>query len=378
MRKHFLSILLCAALTFSLGACGNSNTDDKHKENGKEASQPSIINLVDYKDFSSILTGEYAVTDAKVESYFNNVIFSAGLGLKEVKDRDVVKAGDIVLTDYTGYLNGTAFSGGSTIAADGTSNPAWIDVTNNCGIDTETGELSGYFIDGFTDGLVGAKVGQKTSSEVTFPENYGNTELAGKLTTFEFNVKGIYEKVTTETITDAMVAETFAKRFEVSTVSEFMKVVEAELAYNLIMNYVIENSTFDIPEDYLNLRLEEYQNLFTELYCGSYDLETYLAYYYGTTLDAMKAQWASSLQTQIKAELVFEAIVEDAELKVDKKGLEEYVATIKSTIGTTGGNDFFSKDENVYKALGAGNVKIGKAYYLNQEAVREYVIENYK
>lgn len=378
MRKHFLSILLCAALTFSLGACGNSNTDDKQKENGKEASQPSIINLVDYKDFSSILTGEYAVTDAKVESYFNNLIFSAGLGLKEVKDRDVVKAGDIVLTDYTGYLNGTAFSGGSTIAADGTSDPAWIDVTNNCGIDTETGELSGYFIDGFTDGLVGAKVGQKTSSEVTFPENYGNTDLAGKLTTFEFNVKGIYEKVTTETITDAMVAETFAKRFEVSTVAEFMQVVEAELAYNLIMNYVIENSTFDIPEDYLNLRLEEYQNLFTELYCGSYDLETYLAYYYGTTLDKMKVQWASSLQTQIKAELVFEAIVKDAGLKVDKKGLAEYVATIMSTVGTAGGNDFFSKEDNVYKALGAGNVKIGKAYYLNQEAVREYVIENYK
>lgn len=369
MKKRFLAILLCASMAFSLGACGDSNTKVK---------QPSITKLAEYKDFSAILKGDYEVTDEKVKAYFNDVIFSAGIGLKEVKDRDTVQVGDIVLTDYTGYLNGTAFEGGSTVANDGTSDPAWIDVVNNCGIDIETGENTGYFIDGFTNGLLGAKVGQKTSSDVTFPENYGNADLAGKETTFEFNVKAIYEKVTPETITDAMIKDTFEKSYKVSTVEDFMKIMKKELAYNLLMNYVIQNSTFDIPEDYLNLRLEEYQNFFTELYCGSYDLETYLAYYYGATLEQMKQQWTSSLQTQIKAELVFEAIVKDAKLEVDEKGLEEYVTSVMATVGATEGNDYFSKEENVYKALGTGNVKVGKAYYLNQEAVHDYVIENYQ
>ncbi len=368
MKKRLLAVLLCAVMALSLGACGDSNTDDTQKSNVK---QPSIAKLADYKDFAAILTGDYEVTDEKVRTYFSNVVYSAGIGIMEVTDRDTVQAGDIVKTDYTGYLNGTAFSGGA-------ATDQWIDVTNNCGIDASTGEASGYFIDGFTTGLVGAKIGQKTSSEVTFPADYGNADLAGQLTTFEFNVKAIYTEVTPETITDAMVAEAFSKSYGVSTVAEFMQVMKSELAYNLIINNVIENSTFDIPEEYLNLRLEEYQNLFTELYCGGMELETFLAQYYGTTLDAMKAQWASSLQSQIKAELVFKEIVKDAGLKVDEKAMKEYVTTVMQTAGSAQGNAFFAIEDNVYKMLGVGNVECGKAYYLNQNAVRDYVTENYK
>ena len=378
MKKRFLAVLLCAVMALSFGACGDSNADDTQKDSGKEVKQPTITKLADYKDFSAILKGDYEVTDEKVKAYFNNVVYSAGIGLMEVKDRDTVQAGDIVKTDYTGYLNGTAFSGGSTIASDGTSDPAWIDVSNNCGIDASSGEASGYFIDGFSDGLIGAKIGQKTSSNVTFPENYSNTDLAGKETTFEFTVHAIYVEVTPENITDAMVAENFSKSYEVSTVADFMQIMKEELAYNLIINYLIENSTFEISEDYLNLRLEEYQNLFTELYCGTIDLETYLAYYYGTTLDTMKAQWASSLQSQIKAELIFAAIVKDAGLKVDEKELTDYVATVMATAGSENGNKFFAKEENIYKMLGVGNVEVGKEYFLNQNATRDYVIENYQ
>lgn len=371
MKKRLLAVLLCAVMALSLGACGDSDKDDTQKDSNKDVKQPSITELAEYKDFATILTGDYEVTDAKVAAYFSNVVYSAGIGVMEVKDRDTVQKGDIVKTDYTGYLNGVAFDGGA-------ATDQWIDVANNCGIDTSTGSSSGSFIDGFTDGLVGAKIGEKTSSNVTFPDTYGNTDLAGKETTFEFNVKAIYTEVTPETITDAMVAETFAKSYEVSTVAEFMQVMKKELAYNLLMNYVIEKSTFDIPEEYLNLRLEEYQKLFTELYCTQMDIETYLKYYYGTTLDAIKVQWASALQSQIKAELVFEAIVKDAGLNTDEQELKDYVSTIISTAGTLEGNDFFAKEENIYKMLGVGNTDAGKGYFLNQEAVRDYVIENYQ
>lgn len=369
MKKRFLAVLLCAVMALSLGACGDSNKDDTNKNNNVK--QPSITKLAEYKDFATILTGEYEVTDAKVKTYFSNVVYSAGIGVMKVTDRDTVQAGDIVKTDYTGYLNGTAFAGG-------TATDQWIDVTNNCGIDVSTGEGTSGYIDGFTNGLVGAKIGQKTSSEVTFPENYGNADLAGQLTTFEFNVKEIYVEVTPETITDAMVAQNFSESYGVSNVADFMQIMKEELAYNLIINSVIENSTFEIPEEYLNLRLEEYQNLFTELYCGGMDLETFLAQYYGTTLATIKVQWASSLQSQIKAELVFEAIVKDAGLKVDEAALKEYVSKVMTTAGSANGNAFFAIEDNIYKMLGVGNVTCGKAYYLNQEAVRDYVVENYQ
>ena len=106
--------------------------------------------------------------------FFKDVLYNAGIGLVEVTDRNVVQAGDIVKTDYTGYLDGKAFSGGSTISANGTSNPAWIDVTNNCGIDNATGDATGYFIDGFSAGLIGAKIGEPKRADVTFPDKYSN------------------------------------------------------------------------------------------------------------------------------------------------------------------------------------------------------------
>lgn len=370
MKKRLLAVLLCAVMALSFGACSNGNTNDTQKDNDKEVKQPSITELADYKDFSTVLTGTYELTDAKLESYFTNVVYTAGIALVEVKDRTVVQEGDIVKTDYKGLLNGEAFSGG-------TASDQWIDVKNNCGVNTSTGQATGGFIDGFSAGLVGAKVGETKSHNVKFPDNYGNEDLKGKETTFEFTVKAIYTELTPETMTDAMVVEHFKESYDVSTVAEFMTLIKKELAYNLVINYVIEKSTFDIPEEYIDVRLEEYQNLFTELYCTQMDLESTLAYYYGTTLDKIKVEWASALQSQIKAELVFEAIAKDAGLQMDENGLKEYVQTIISA-GESGGNSFYTKEENIYKMLGVGNVEAGKLYYLNQAAVRDYIMENYK
>ena len=365
MKKRLLAVLLCVMMAFSVVACGDSNADDK------KAGQPSITKLGDYKDFEKILTGDYAVTDAKVKDYFSNTVYSAGIGLIKVTDRDTVQAGDIVKTDYTGYLNGEAFTGG-------TAKDQWIDVSNNCGVDTSSGQATSSFIDGFTKGLVGAKIGQKTSSDVTFPANYGNADLAGKLTTFEFNVKEIYVELTPETITDAMVTEKFKESDGVTTVAEFMQLMKEELVYNLVINSVINNSTFDIPQDYVNLRLDEYQSIFEELYCGNMDIETFLTQYYGMTLETMRSQWKPALEDQIKAELVFKAIVKAENLKTDEKALADYVASVKSSSSTSNGNPFFTKEENIYKMLGVGNEEAGKAYFLNQNTVKEYVMENYQ
>ena len=364
MKKRLLAVLLCVIMALPMAACGDSDAENK-------VGEPSITKLAEYKDFAAILTGDYEVTDEKVQAYFSDAVSNAGIGLVEVTDRDTVQAGDIVKTDYTGYLNGEAFTGG-------TATDQWIDVSNNCGVNSSSGEATNSFIDGFTNGLLGAKVGQKTSSDVTFPEDYSTADLAGKLTTFEFNVKAIYTAVTPDNITDEMVAANFQDDYEVTTVAEFMQLMKTEVAYNLVINSVIENSTFDIPEDYLELRLDEYQKIFEELYCQTMDIETYLSTYYGMTLEETREQWEPALENQIKAELVFEAIVKDEKLKTDKDALSEYVDAVIASASTSTGNTFFTEEENIYKMLGVGNAEVGKAYFLNQDAVRDYVMENYQ
>ena len=235
MKKRFLAVLLCAVMALSLGACGDSGTGDTNKNE----KQPSISKLADYKGIAAIFE---KVAKENEEAYFTQLVYGAGIGIVEVKDRDVVQKGDIVLTDYTGYVDGKPFKGGSTLKDD-KSNPQYIDVDNNSGFNNLTGASSGGFIDKFTDGLIGAKKNEDASSKVTFPKGYGDTtledgdddskndvkvSLSEKEVTFVFNVKGIYQKTTPENLTDALVEEKFSKEYGVKTVAEFMEILNHE------------------------------------------------------------------------------------------------------------------------------------------------------
>lgn len=372
MKKRLLAILLCAAMACSVCACGDSgkdnteNTGSTENSQTKEVSQPAIETLADYSDLSVVLSGDYEITDEIVNVYFSDVLYGAGVGIVQVTDRDTVQAGDIVKTDYTGYLDGEAFQGGA-------ATDQWIDVTNNCGIDITTGYSSGGYIDGFTEGLVGAKIGETTSSEVTFPENYGNTDLAGQLTTFEFTVHEIYTEVTPENITDDFVAENLSKTYEVNTVSEFMDFLKKELAYNYTINYVANNSTFDISEEYLYSRLKDYQNYFEETYCQGMNLSDVLETYYGYTLDEAQVEWLEIVQNQVKTEVVFAAMLEKDGLTVDEEGHETFIQRIIDINGT-----YFPDADSIYKYSGLGNADAGESYMKNQTAVREHFLANYE
>lgn len=372
MKKRLLAILLCAAVALSVCACGDSgqnnteNTENTENSQSKEVSEPSVESLADYSDLSVVLSGDYEITEDILKIYFSNILYDAGVGVIQVTDRDTVQAGDIVKTDYTGYLNGEAFDGGA-------ATDQWIDVSNNCGIDTTTGTSSGAYIDGFSEGLVGAKIGETTSSEVTFPENYSNTDLAGQLTTFEFTVHEIYTEVTPENITDEFVAENLSTVYEVNTVAAFMDFLEKELAYNYTINYLIENSTFDISEEYLYSRLEDYQTYFQEMYCQGMELSEFLEVYYGYTIDEAQVEWLEIIHNQVKAELVFAAMVENDNVTLDEEGHEAYIQKIITANGT-----YFPDADSIHKYAGAGNAAAGEAYMKNQTAVRENFLANYE
>lgn len=85
-----------------------------------------------------------------------------------------VEDGDTVNIDYTGYVDGEAFEGGTDQGASLTIG-------------------SGTFIDDFEEQLIGHSVGEEVEVNVTFPENY-HEELKGKDATFMVTINGIYEE----------------------------------------------------------------------------------------------------------------------------------------------------------------------------------------
>src|SRR3546814_10203340 len=66
---------------------------------------------------------------------------------------------------------------------------------------------AGRFIPGFEEQLIGADAGAKLDIKVTFPEDYGAADLAGKDAVFATEVKEIHEKVATS------IDDEFAKSF---------------------------------------------------------------------------------------------------------------------------------------------------------------------
>ena len=88
----------------------------------------------------------------------------------------VVADGDTVNIDYTGYVDGVAFDGGST---------------NGAGTSLVIG--SGSYIDDFEEQLVGHNVGDSVEVNVTFPDDYNNVEMQGKEATFDVTINGIYQ-----------------------------------------------------------------------------------------------------------------------------------------------------------------------------------------
>ena len=106
--------------------------------------------------------------------------------LEEVTDRDTVEIGDIVNIDYIGKVEGNAFEGGTA-----------------SGCDLEIG--SEQFMEGFEESLIGAQKASTIVIVCQFPNEYFDTELAGKEAEFEVTVNKIQKYVTPE-FTDETVA----------------------------------------------------------------------------------------------------------------------------------------------------------------------------
>lgn len=323
-----------------------------------------VTKLADYSGVAITVSNDYEINDTAKQTYLTNVLQSYGAdAYKQVTDRDTVADGDYVKVDYTGYKDGTAFDGGS-------ATDVLLDVTNN----SQVGGSS--FIDGFTKPLIGAKVGDKVKGDVTFPEDYGKDDLNGQTVTFEYTVKGIYsaDPVALADMTDEQVNTVFGKA-GVTTNAQLSTQIEKDLnkqlysaEVNKVKSYMIENSTVEIPDEYLQARLNEYIASFTkENVKDGQKLEDYLKTY-NMTVDQATEKWKENLTDQIKTEFIFGLIAEKENIKMDDDTFNSYVDYIVSA-----SNGQFSKASEVYKYFGSGHKDEGKTYLKNQYLVNKAI-----
>ncbi|TAL60228.1 MAG: trigger factor [Legionella sp.] len=101
-----------------------------------------------------------------------------------------VKKNNKVLIDFEGYLNDELFEGGSAK-----------------GHELIIG--SGSMIPGFEEGIIGGKIDKPFDIKVTFPDDYGHKDLAGKEATFKITIHKVMEGKLAD------LDEEFAKKFNI-------------------------------------------------------------------------------------------------------------------------------------------------------------------
>jgi trigger factor len=209
---------------------------DKIEVTVKIAMRP-VIEMGDY----AALVKEFdkpAVSDADIEERIKGLA-EAQAPLVEVEKNRKMVSGDTAVIDFEGSVDGVLFEGGTA-----------KDFALRLG--------SGQFIPGFEEQVIGMKRDEEKVVKVTFPENYGGKELAGKDAEFKVKVNAIKTKEAV-TIDDELAKKMLPGEEDASleTLKALVKtqIENEELSklYNdelkpALLELFVESFKFDLPE----------------------------------------------------------------------------------------------------------------------------------
>ncbi|MBE5921736.1 MAG: hypothetical protein E7269_03165 [Lachnospiraceae bacterium] len=235
-------------------------------------------------------------------------------GKSEKLEEGTVQEGDTVNIDYVGTIAEGVFEGGSAEAAS-----------------LEIG--SGTFIDGFEDGLVGAKVGDVVTLNLNFGPNYNRTttvegseqeiSLLNKDVTFEVTINYITRTKLPE-YNDQFVVEYYGD-YDLKTTTEFEEYLGQMLRYNLILNEVwadfVEECTVN---SYNQAEVDELVTQIVEYYTSLYEqqgvaIEDYLEYM-GMTMEEFKEQNVRpAAEDTIKEKMITKQIAKEQGIEVTEE-----------------------------------------------------------
>lgn len=222
--------------------------------------------------------------------------------LAPVPDGRAAQLGDHVVVDYDGTVDGEAFPGG-----------AGRDLTVELG--------SGKLIPGFEDHVVGHVAGDTFTFEITFPADYGATELAGKDAEFSLTVKDVKEMQLPD-VDDDLAAEA-----GFDTLDELRDDLRTRLAAAAaraadehfrrdVLNALADAADVDVPEAMVDAQVD------SDFHRLTHQLEergvTFAAYAQATGQDEarFKAEMRDPARTTLRQELAMLAVAERAGLEV--------------------------------------------------------------
>ena len=230
-----------------------------------------------------------------------------------ISSEQPAKNGDTLTINFVGFVDGIPFEGG-----------AGRDYSLTLGTHT--------FIDTFEDQLVGHSVGDDVEVKVTFPTEYGHTELAGKAAVFQVEVLDIktkeYPEVNDEFAQDVSEFETLAEyRQSLSDKIKEEKKQQAEMIKQKnVMTQLTGKAVMDVPEVMYKAQTEEMlQDFMFRLRMQGIAPEQYFEYTQ-TTPESMKKDYEKSAKEIVDGRLALEAVAAKEALSVSEEDFQSHIA----------------------------------------------------
>ena len=387
MRKSYLAAALMLTMALTFTACG------KPGDNGGEAVTTGNTSGVNYseqlqKDFETykqyVNLGEYKgvevevdrsaldVTQDQVTAYIDNIRSSKGENTEVTTG--TTKLGDKIKLDYSGTLNGVAFSGGTA-----------TDVEYTIG--------SGRFIEDLDKGLAGLEVGREYDIPCHFDDSYSNSDLAGKDVNFNVKVNAIVTTTLPEYNDDFVktIVATGSYDTQAQTTDEFTKYVEQTLKdsaqqsfdsnkYSAVWDKINETTTVSgYPEDEIadlkqtiNDNVKSEYSYYGTYYSGIDSFESYLKNVYGFADEAAFNEYADQYaRNYLKEKMILTLIGEKESVTVSDDEINEYGELIAS-------QNNYDSYQSMLDSLGqkSDDVKLEVGYAVLADKVSDILLNN--
>lgn len=235
-----------------------------------------------------------------------------------------VKDGDTINVSYVGKINGKTFTGGSASKT-------------NITIGTTS------MIDGFTDGLIGKKVGSKVTLHLKFPKSYSDSSVAGKKVVFTVTIHSKQVTTTPEynlafvkKYTDYKTIAAYEASVKKDLLKEKKESAETTVKNNLWSQIVASSTIKKYPQKQVKYEQEKLINQYKKQ-AKSYNMtwSKYLKSYMNTTESKFNKQAKAYAKTVVKQKLCMYYIADKEGIKVSNTQYNKYLQNLLSDAGFT-------------------------------------------
>ena len=311
----------------------------------KITSRPEV-KITKYKGLN-VKPKEVEVTDEEVEHELGHLL-ERYTELVNKDEKSKVENGNIAIIDFEGFKDGVAFDGGK-------GENYSLEIGSNT------------FIPGFEEQIIGMGVGEEKDLNLTFPEEYGAKDLAGKDVVFKVKVNEIKEKqnrkldeeffedlgiegVDTEKKLKNHIKEDIKKHKEMESENEYIEE---------LLETVSKNVEVDIPEELVDEEIDRLMKRFEEhMKSQGISLDVYYQFTQSSEKD-LRAQMEKEAYSNVLYRFMLDEIIREEKIEVTDKEIDEELETLAKGYNVSkeefekgiGGRNNIKLDVQMHKAI---------------------------